>query len=102
MVAEFLARHNMSEAESVLYDQLCTDGKRRDVWRIKGNFVERFKHALSQFPHMKLAFYTRSSPGAMLSKANFVKKKKPAAKVLAASQRAAEVKQKKDAKHAQQ
>lgn len=99
MVAEFLARHNISEAESILYDQLCADGKKRDVWRIRGSYVERFKHALAQFPHMKLSFFTRSSPGAVLSKANFVKKKKSSAKVLAAARSVARAKEKKDMKH---
>lgn len=77
LVAEFLARHNISEAESLCHDQLCADKKRRDVWRIKSSYAKRFEHAAKQFPHITFVFYVRKAPDAPLSKVPSQKKKRP-------------------------
>jgi hypothetical protein len=78
VVAAFLARHSISEAESLNHGQLCADKKRRDVWRIKSSYVKRFEHEVRQYPHGQFVFYVRQTPDAPLSKVSAQKKRRPA------------------------
>ena len=76
IVSQYLGAQGITEAEAACRNALCTDGKRRNVWRISVTHIKDFRSMLKSFPHAKLHFFKRSSFGGKLSEAKFLLKKR--------------------------
>ncbi|OGG61195.1 hypothetical protein A3C87_03540 [Candidatus Kaiserbacteria bacterium RIFCSPHIGHO2_02_FULL_49_34] len=63
-------------AESLQHNLRLPNGTTEYGWNIPGNMVQKIKDALRAFPHFKAQFYTQSSAGATLQKADFVFKRR--------------------------
>lgn len=95
LIAEYMSAHSLSEAETLNHDEFCADGKRRDVWRIRGEHVKVFRQLLRSHAHAKLRFFKRDAPESPLRQADFLLKPKKSAKAAHAKRELEEALQRK-------
>lgn len=74
-VAEYLQAHGESPYETEMIDVRCIDGRKRDLYSIRGDFVRKLGKGIASFPHFSCRFWTRTGSDFEAYPADWLNKK---------------------------